>query len=316
MKRIINYSFLFLTVISLISCLKDKDYTDGIIGHKVDDQYIIELANANSASKKTTKSLDLVDKDTVIKLIPVRLASALSADQDIVVTLDTTYSSEYVAANVEDNPALVPFSAAVGSLESGLTVTIPKGSNEGYISVKLNTSKFDASKQYVLGYKIKSVSDPKYTVSGLLNSHAFVFSAKNKFDGVYSLTGYHNRVPYTFPYVDEEMYLVTVTGNSVACYWPGAPGFGHPIGVGEGQLSWYGTAIGPVFVIDLATNDVVSAYNQGGATVISLYTNATGPGAMANKYDPATKTLYVSWMYNNNPLRGFFDTFVYKGPRK
>ena len=31
---------------------------------------------------------------------------------------------------------------------------------------------------------------------------------KNKYDGIYTLRGYHNRVPYTFPY-EVEMHMVT-----------------------------------------------------------------------------------------------------------
>jgi hypothetical protein len=300
-----------MMLFSLVSCLKDQDFKDHKIGHRIDDQNIIEMAAPNSATSKTTISMEIVDKDTVMKLIPIRLASGAVAANDIVVTLDTSYTSTYVTGNLADNAALKHFSGLIGSLESGLTVTIPRGSNEAFIKVKLNSSKFDPSNQYVLAYKIKSVSDPNYLTSGLLYSHAFIFSAKNKFDGVYKLTGNHNRVPYDFMYEDIEMHLVTLSGNSVACYWPEAGGFGHPIGVGPGQVSWYGAGIAPVFVFDLATNNVTGAYNQGGATVISLYTNATGPGAMANKYDIAKKTLYISWMYNNRQDRAFFDTFVY-----
>jgi len=314
MKRISNLSFLLLITLSLASCLKDKDYVDGKIGHKIDDQNIIELARPSSASRQTTIALDIVNKDTIVRLIPVRLASGKVAANDIIITLDTSRTSQYVNANYADNHALTNFTSAIGTLESGLSVTIPKGSNEGFISVKLNSSKFNPSNQYVLAYNIASVGDPNYQKSGLLDSHVFIFSAKNKYDGVYELTGYHNRVPYTFPYVDIEMHLVTLTGNSVGVYWPEAGDWGHPIGVGVGQVSWYGNGIAPVFVLDLATNQVTSAFNQG-ATVITLYTSATGPGAMANKYDPATKTLEVSWNYGNNPLRGFFDTFKYVGPR-
>lgn len=315
MKRIINLSFLLLITLSFVSCLKDRDYVDGKIGHKVADQNIIELAWPGSASGQTTIAMDIANKDTSIRLIPVRLASAQVAANDIVITLDTSQTTKYVVDNIEDNEALLPFSSAIGSLESGLTVTIPKGSNEGYITVKVNSSKFDPAHQYALAYKIANVSDPNYLASGLLNTHVFVFSAKNRYDGVYKLTGFHNRVPYNFPYVDVEMHLVTLTGNSVGVYWPEAGSWGHPIGVGPGQVSWYGAAIAPVFVFDLSTNNVTSAFNQGGATVISLYTTTQGSDAMPNKYDPATKTLKVSWMYSNNPLRAFFDTFVYVKPR-
>ena len=82
-------------------------------------------------------------------------------------------------------------------------------------------------------------------------------------------------------------------------------------GVGPGSVSWYGSAIAPVVVFDLATNFVTNVFNQGGATPISIYTGAgSGQGRQA-----ADKTMYIYWRYNANDARAFVDTLTYVGPR-
>lgn len=320
MKRLINYSFFFLLVISLMSCLKDKDYKDGIIGHNVRSQNIVELAFPNSTSHETKKSLDIANKDTIIKLIPVRLASDAVADKDIILTLDTTLTTSYIDEHIEDVPNLEYFNSSIGSLESGLTVTIPKGSNEGYITVKVNTSKFDPLYQYVLGYSIKSISDNSYVVSGLLNSHVFLFGAKNRFDGIYRATGtmidYANSA-FTgdYPY---NYYLITQGPNSVAMWDDSRFGtFIHTM-KNNGAGSGYGS-FAPVFTIDITTGIVTSIVNYYGQPAGNGRSVEMDPSGV-NKYDFGTKTLKVKYWMNQpavfTPHRVAFDeTFTYLRPR-
>lgn len=132
----------------------------------------------------------------------------------------------------------------------------------------------------------------------------------NAYDGRYSLNGYHNRLPYTFPYINIAMELRELSPNLLSIYWPEMADYGHPIGVAPGQTSWYGNNIAPVILIDPSTNIITDVFNGSGGTPISLMT-----GAPTSHYDVASGTLYVYWMYNNNPLRGFIDTFRYLGPR-
>ncbi len=106
--------------------------------------------------------------------------------------------------------------------------------------------------------------------------------------------------------------METTGPNSVIFYYVDVNNYGHPIGVGPGVYSWYGTAISPEITFDLATNNVTSVRNVLGTTPITLF---TGPGSFPSRYDPVTKTIYVSWNYAGNPLRAFFDTLTYIGPR-
>jgi Domain of unknown function (DUF1735) len=190
-----------------------------------------------------------------------------------------------------------------------------KAGEKSTTALKLTITKsdvLDPSISYGVGILIKAV-DGGYKIAANLSQVIIGFTIKNRYDGVYQLTGYHNRVPYTFPY-DTEIHLVTTGPNSVIFYWPEVKSNGHPIGVGVGSTSWYGDGISPVIVFDKATNLVSDVYNNPpNATPIKMF---TGAGSRISKYDPATKAIVVDWHYNNNPLRAFFDNLKYIGPRK
>jgi hypothetical protein len=140
------------------------------------------------------------------------------------------------------------------------------------------------------------------------------FSIKNKYDGVYNLTGYHNRVPYTFPY-ETTMHMVTVGPDAVYFFWPLVGGEGHPIGLGPNNaMSWYGPCVAPYVKFNTTTNLVTQVYN-GSAAACTPITLFTGAGSRLSKWDPATRDMTVDWNYGGNPLRAFFDDLEFIRPR-
>lgn len=250
--------------------------------------------------------------------------SSSAANQSYTITITTNSDSldNYNTANGTD---FEPLNESAFSVVTGLgiesqgsgkyKVTFAPGVTNIPFSIKINSATWNFSAKNGL-YFILSDPNGKEIKSGKQEIMTAI-GVKNKYDGVYSLTGHHNRVPYNFQY-QAEMQLITVGPDKVAFYWPDAGSYGHPIGTGPdpvNDVSWYGSAISPVLTFDLATNNVIDAYNIGGATPISLYTATDGADALSNLYNPATKTIYVSWKYNNNPARGFFDTLVYKKSR-
>lgn len=313
MKKILNFSYVLIIVTFFSSCLKDdlvEDQKYGLINLNAN-----KIVGFNTATK--TNALNFEDKAVVLEL-PVHLSSEDPATEDVKVSLSlansTTLINEY---NTKNHTSYVEFPSSLYTLEgNSLDVVIPKGQKDAILKFKTNAINFDPSLTYALGITIKSIDKNGYTVSGNYKNIIVTFGAKNKYDGVYTLTGFHNRTPYDYPY-ETEVELRTVNANTVVCYWPDASSNGHPIGIGPGNsMSWYGAAIAPAFTFDSSTNKIANAYNTGGATVISLYTSAQGSGALSNNYDPATKTIKVSWMYNNNALRAFFDTFTYVKARE
>jgi hypothetical protein len=242
--------------------------------------------------------------------------AALNTPSTVILKKDDAILTEYNAA---EGTNFTPLSSSlcttslVPTADGTITINYAAGEfAKDMVFTVPNAALFDFSKQYALAYRIESVTGSGIISQGFGDTIIVQVLAKNKYDGLYLLKGVHNRVPYNFPY-ETEMEMQTTGASSVAFFWTEANSLGHPIGVGPGNdLSWYGPGIAPTIVFDPVTNLVTDVYNTGSATVITKY---TGEGANSNKYDPATKTIYVSWNYNNNPLRAFFDTLTFISPR-
>ncbi|MGV3530637.1 MAG: DUF1735 domain-containing protein [Flavisolibacter sp.] len=306
MSKVLNIKlYLFMLVsFAFASCLKDKGYENGEYGSinsNVEGQEWVSIPLAG----KATNALALESKsgNQDVNLLKVAYDYKDPAAQDIVVTLAIDNS-------LVTDPNLEKVPDGVASLPS-TTVTIPAGQRvSDWLKMTINTGTLDPLKQYGIGIKITSVNKSGVQIPSNLGKIVFSISLKNKYDGVYKLTGYHNRTPYDFPY-ETTMHMVTVGPNSVQFWWPEVSGPGHPIGVGPdpvNDISWYGAAISPIVVFDPATNKVVDVYNESTAVPITLF---TGPGSRESKFDPATKHITVDWNYSNNALRAFFDDLEY-----
>ena len=309
MKKIFNIVIVSFLAVSFSSCLKDDAVVspDGV-------KNVVEFGNISAPSNLITQKIkmystafDIVPLDTLI--VPINYAGPNMASKDITVNvsnpsslLDEINEQEY---GDDTDAYMEPMNQDWYTLPA--TVVIPSGKNTANLLIPIKVNQMSLEGNYAIPLEITNASGEN--ISGNFGKIAIKVSPKNKYDGVYKLTGYHNRVPYNYPY-DTEMEMVTTGANTVAFYFVAAGSFGHPIGTATG-MSWYGSGISPVLEFDLNTNKIVNAFNQGGATVISLYTTAQGADAKSNTYDPATKTISVSWMYSNNPLRAFFDELVY-----
>ena len=131
--------------------------------------------------------------------------------------------------------------------------------------------------------------------------------------GSYSLSGFHNRPTFNYPYTNVPMKLIGFGTNELSMYWPEAGSVGHPIATdANNSLSWYGPTIAPVIRFDPVTNEITNVFNSDpGGAIITFY---NGPIPTHNYYDPASRKVYVAWEYNTNPDRAFFDTLTYTGP--
>lgn len=302
-----------LASIFLSSCLKDdlvSNQTYGLID--LNAKKIIGFESRSQANAMTSE-----DKTVTIE-IPIHLSAEEVAESDLVVNLSIANDESLrTAYNTANKSNIVLFPTDFYSVDT-YKITIPKGEKTAVFKMNLNPSKLDPAKVYGLGVTINSIEQNGYTISGNYGSNVALFSVKNKYDGVYLLKGMHNRPGYQFPY-ETEVELRSIDAKSVYFYWPSANSVGHPIATGPNNaLSWYGAAIAPALTFDVTNNSIVNAYNNAapGSSVIALYTNTQGADAMKNLYDPATKTIYVSWMYNNNRERAFFDTLTYLRARK
>ena len=311
MKRIKIFGLLLTAiVIAGTGCLKDKGFEDHQYGINDPDNSPAGIGFNLGIKLRNTAGVLVADTaQTISGLVNVMLFSGQLATADIHVTLqvDPTIIADYDTTNgtlIEAlDPTLYNFNA---------DVVIAKGSNLAKVIVTIPTTvPLDPTKTYGIGFRITGV-DAGYTIASNENRLLLEVAIKNRYDGIYSLTGFHNRDPYNFPYNVEE-YMITAGPNSAAFYWPEKNDYGHPIGIAPEQTNWYGNVVAPVVVFDLTTNEITDVYNgNSGGPVISPY---SGSPTQHNYYDPATKTIYVSWEYNGNPLRAFFDTLVYTGVR-
>ena len=215
MKKILFFTLsasLFLT-----SCLKDKGFENNEYG----------INNPGSASKgvsfprgdadKYTVGLDAVSStlQTVSDAIVVNSESGTLPTTDVTVklALDPTLLTDYNTAN---GTAIVPFSPALYSISS-LNVIIKAGTNQGRVDIKIpSTVPLDLSKSYGVGFRIISV-DNGYTIASNLKTLFLEFNLKNKYDGVYAVTGTFSDITNAtfggnYP---REYELVTTGPNSV-----------------------------------------------------------------------------------------------------
>ncbi|HNP53793.1 MAG TPA: DUF1735 domain-containing protein, partial [Ferruginibacter sp.] len=244
---------------------------------------------------------------TISNQATIMLLSSAPAQSDISVTLeiDPTIIDNYNNTNGTSIEVLDPSLYNISSL----TVVIPRGSKQIDLPIVIpSTATLDANSTYGIGVRIAS-ADAGYVLSSNMRELLISIGLKNRWDGVYELKGYHNRNPYTFPY-DVEMNMETYGPADDIFFWPDVDDYGHPIGVAPGSVNWYGPAIQPVVTFDPAT-DLVTGVRNVSTTSTTPITMFTGAGSGVSRYDATTKTIYVYWNYNNNPLRAFFDTLTF-----
>lgn len=304
-----------------IGCMKDKLQDDGLTNPDFGGSpKIIELPgtlDAATAFNTSTVSIPNSSKDTTFDVLYVRLASDQPAGEDIKVQLELdpklveTYNDSAGTGMIAIPPALFAF------INSDLTVTIPKGERQGALKMKLVPSTI-ASGEFGFGFKIKSVSNSGYRISGNFNYSVTSVGVRNKWDGVYEVTGSLVDAvnpalssvpgdPYPF-----EVELRTTGPNSVGMFV--VPGIGNYAHLIAGN-SYYGN-YGPVFNIDEATNKVTSVINKFGQPSSNNRSAEIDPTGI-NAYNPATKTFDVKYfMIQAGSVRTKFDDkLVYTGPR-
>jgi hypothetical protein len=310
MKNIINKAFLALALLSftLTGCLKDKGFENYQYGINDPDTQPPGVGFPFAAKAMNGYGLDVSGSpQTVAELTFLNLNAGNPAPADITINLaikSTELISAYNTANGTNIQVLTPTLYTMPT-----TVTIPAGARNVTVPLVItSTLSLNPNIAYGIAIQITSASG-NYIVAENLKNLLIQFSIKNKYDGVYNLTGYHNRVPYTFPY-QTTMHMVTSGPDAVYFFWPLVGGVGHPIGIGPNNaLSWYGPVVAPVVVFNTSTNLVTNVFGSDPAgPPITMF---TGAGSRLSKWDPATRNMTVDWNYNNNPLRAFFDDLQY-----
>lgn len=313
-------SLLVVVTMALSSCLKDlEDFT----GDFSSSPYIAELSEASNAATGTVAKEIINPTQPATFTIRVNIASAFPLDKDTKVTLalDNNLITAYnTAKGLTGANAAIPVPAAALTIPT-YDVTIPAGKREADLSFTIDANKLPNSLliTYLLPVKIASAEN-NVVVSGNFGTQLIRVLARNKYDGIYTVTGtYTDYVSANFVgYYPKTISLTTVSSTVVDFYDVDEDLKGYIFDTGDG-LSYFGNfCIGMKFdesdnVVDVFNIISDAAPRSRGAR---LY---TGAGAAANKVN-ADRSIDVSYNFvqmNVTPnLRGLMvEHYTYVGPR-
>lgn len=294
-KIIFKWVIPALCVVALTSCLKNKnDQPDFSTTTPVVELPVNSPMGDGSVNSLST-SLILADTPSHF-LFYVNYAASSTKSTDIKVTLSINPSliDNYNAAHSDDSLTMIPTAA----FKLPVTVTIPAGQRRAQVPIDLISNLLDPSLTYGLPVTITDASGE--VISKNFASLVVRVGVRNKYDGNYAYKGYIFREGdpvLTGYYKDLKSGLETNGATSL--------NFTNPVwsdGSGVGGIGGLTININPV------TNKV---------TMKSRDRSDLGnvPG-YDNRYDPATKTFYLSFKWNASPSsRIATDTLTYTGLR-
>jgi hypothetical protein len=281
---------LLMGSVALTSCDKNEGSLDGA------GKTIVKLPQATE--DKVAIALDLKPGSVNIVLLDVRRDAANEGELNKAITVkiknDTSVVGKYNRAH-NTNYTTLPmgsYQIDAGNPFNGdeWTVTFNPGEHAKPIMIKLDPSTLDLTKQYAFGFTITDASGA--TISSLKSALVEV-GVKNPYDGIYAvMSGYVQR--YTAPGTPEspstlsgplagnpDVAVVTVGPNTVeiqGLQWT------------TGSNSGVGGIANLRATVDPATN-LVTMQALGNPTLVNW-------AGKENRYDPATKTLYLAFNWN------------------
>lgn len=216
----ILYRILPMAIIAMgfSSCLKDENIENlkyGVNDDAIEANRIIELPSA-SGTHVIAASFIPEDKDTVFNTLTVGLAAKEPASEDITVNLTLDNSGEIISNwNDANGGELVGFPSDQFSIEGGLSVTIPRGSRSVTTPVKIAFNPTVLLEgDYALGFRIASVDQPGYMISGNFKDMLIQFVAQSAFEAEYSFTSVITGGANTT--TNEDVHMPTINANTVS----------------------------------------------------------------------------------------------------
>jgi len=307
MKKIFKITAYFTIFTSMVftSCLKDDSLTlDTALSNSVTEfgnTGSIATMPSNGAAPRYSIDLgSLSTGDTASFKVNVDYAGANTAPQDITVTLDIDESILALYNQVHSIDAVNFIAPPAEMIENSfpLTITIPKGQLFGQAVIHVTLpSTFDFNATYALPLKIASTSVGD--VSGNFGTAMYSLNVRNIYDGIYDLSGTILR--------EGDLVLSGSTTGEISMTTTG------PYSIQYDYHPWHGGSTvggidGLTLTIDPATYKVkVSSTGNPALTNLTTYDN---------RYDPNTKTFYVSYYWGAGPTnRAATDTLVYNRVR-
>jgi hypothetical protein len=210
-------------LLTMTSCLTDLEDHYGAFSSVPP---VVELSeNPNAGTKLVERALAITGEPADL-LVRVNIAAVNALDRDVTVTIDTvkanlTAFNAARAAEVVPPAVYVPYEFIPDSLWNFVskTVTIPKGTREIDMVIKINTHKFNPSKKYVLPLEIKDADG--LVISGNYGKQFVGLMAKNKYHGSYLAQGVIDFPPLyaggagVDRVINRTKAFATVSGNTI-----------------------------------------------------------------------------------------------------
>jgi hypothetical protein len=303
MKQVQINILLFLVLLAgLSSCLK-KDAMN--IDPDSATKNVVEFANtgdnlATASSKYPRFYADLgtVSSGQVSSIkLNVSYSGIENASQDITVNLALDTAALSLYNNTDGTNYTVP---PISVYKFPTSVIIKKGTQLTQVEISITiTADFDFNESYAIPLKITSASSG--TVSSNFGSAIYSFGGRNKYDGIYLVKGNvtHPNAAYTGPFLADEVAFTTTGAASIEMD-------GQPFS-NNGTLSYF--SFNPVFTVNADNSVTVTSLPDGG-----MAPSISDPN-YKNRYDPSTKTFYISYSYNTAAPRIIYDTCIYVKPR-
>jgi len=270
---------------------------------------IVSVAiNSNGVWQTTPLAVDASASEGEYELMLITLSSPSGvATEDVHVTMVPATDSLASYNDANDTDYIMPGGAGTPAftlVDNGV-VTIPKGSNYGYLKIKTTSANYFGATAWAFAYRISSVQEAGYTISANNGYNITPFLAKNPYDGVYDLhlttTGWgaygiaddnvsrdYGNVALSTTSLTTCTFLNLVRGDQLQ------PGF-----TSAGGATGFGAAT-PNFTFD-ANNKLVNVFNSvpddGRGRSFSINPAAT---STQNVFDPATKSFTANYLFHQN----------------
>jgi hypothetical protein len=322
-----NISMKILTLLvffalAFTSCLNDlEDYMGGFTGIPA----TAEILNRPSASTGLTLIgfVDPTKKIDVLIKINISVANPLGTPTKVTMALDNALITAYnTAKSLTGLNAGIPVPDAA-LIFTSMDVTIDAGKTQGDFKFQVDPTKIvNAAALNIIPLKI-GVVDNGVQVSGNFGTALVQILGRNKWDGIYTVTGtftdYVNPPPIWSPFYPKTVHLITMSAYACSRFDAGQNTTGYIFDAGGGSLSYYG-AWTPYFTFDGSDN--ITACTNSTAPAAPRNRRAflfTGAGAI-NKYVAATKIMDVSFYMTQDDVspvhrNDITEHYVYVGPR-
>lgn len=322
MKKIAFFSLL-LSVLGLTGCLKDKGFEDHKYGINDPDDSPVGIGFPEAQNKINNRSIDAKSTPQALSDPTIVLFGSEPATQDIHITL-VANPSLITAYNTANGTSLVALTSSQYSIPS-LQLTIPKGERMAKMTINFpNASTIDPTKFYALGFSVASVSEPGYTIASNFKDFLLGVAIKNKYDGIYRVTGTFvdaTNATFTSTYPHSNVHLITSGPNSVTVYrninGVLTPGY---LFSAAGAGTFYGN-FGVVLTFDPATDKIISVtnhYGQPSSNGRSAAVDPSGDAEGKNRFFPADHSIKAKYfmLQPGATIRSRFDeVYTYTGAR-